>query len=168
MTFERRDDGMFSVEDAINAIEDLFRVDVDPERVAAIIIEPVQGEGGFHQAPAALIQELRNLCDRHGILLVADEVQSGFARTGKMFGIEHSGVRPDLITVAKSIAGGFPLSGVIGRAKIMDASGPGSLGGTFAGSPIACAAALAVLDIIEEENLLGGGVAANSREKHAF
>ncbi|MBU4433248.1 MAG: 4-aminobutyrate--2-oxoglutarate transaminase [Alphaproteobacteria bacterium] len=143
-----------SVEDSLRALEFLFRADVEPERVAAIIIEPVQGEGGFQPAPTELLLALRGLCDRHGILLIADEIQSGFGRTGKMFGIEHSGVEPDLITVAKSLAGGFPQSGVIGRAAIMDAAEPGGLGGTYAGPPIACAAALAVLDVIAEERLL--------------
>ena len=129
----------------------MFKVDVAADEVAAIIIEPVQGEGGFHAAPPALLLALRNLCDEHGIVLIADEVQTGFARTGKLFGIEHSGIEPDLITVAKSLAGGFPLSGVIGRAELMDAVDPGGLGGTYAGSPVACAAALAVLDVIEDE-----------------
>jgi 4-aminobutyrate aminotransferase / (S)-3-amino-2-methylpropionate transaminase / 5-aminovalerate transaminase len=114
----------------------------------------VQGEGGFHPAPAELLIALRQVCDRHGILLIADEVQTGFARTGRMFGIEDSGVEPDMVTVAKSLAGGFPLSGVIGRAMTMDAVAPGGLGGTYAGSPVACAAALAVLDVIRDENLL--------------
>ena len=140
--------------DTLKAIEILFRADVDPANVAAIVIEPVQGEGGFHPAPTELMEALRAICDRHGILLIADEVQTGFARTGKMFGVENSGVEPDLITVAKSLAGGFPLSGVIGRAEIMDAPEPGGLGGTYAGSPLACAAALAVLDVIEEERLI--------------
>lgn len=143
-----------TVEDSLKAISFLFKADVDPERVAAIMIEPIQGEGGFYEAPQELMIALRKICDTHGILLVADEVQSGFARTGKMFGIEHSGVEPDLITMAKSLAGGFPLSGVLGKAHIMDATDPGGLGGTYAGSPVACAAALAVLDIIEEEKLL--------------
>jgi 4-aminobutyrate aminotransferase / (S)-3-amino-2-methylpropionate transaminase / 5-aminovalerate transaminase len=143
-----------TVEDSLKALSFLFTADVPPERVAAIIIEPVQGEGGFHVAPAELIRALRRICDEHGILLISDEVQSGFARTGRMFGIEHSGVEPDLVAVAKSLAGGFPLSGVIGRAAIMDALDPGGLGGTYGGSPIACAAALAVLDVIEEEGLL--------------
>jgi 4-aminobutyrate aminotransferase/(S)-3-amino-2-methylpropionate transaminase len=132
----------------------LFRADIEPERTAAIVLEPVQGEGGFIQAPTELLQALRQLCDKHGILLIVDEVQTGFARTGKMFGIEHSGIKPDIMTVAKSLAGGFPLSGVIGRADIMDAAEPGGLGGTYAGSPMACAAALAVLDVIEEEHLI--------------
>lgn len=143
-----------SVADALKALETLFRADIDPSDVAAIIIEPVQGEGGFRPAPTELLQALRSICDVNGIVLIADEVQTGFARTGKMFGIEHSGVEPDLVTVAKSLAGGFPLSGVIGKAAIMDAAEPGGLGGTYAGSPVACVAALAVLDIIAEENLL--------------
>lgn len=143
-----------TVQDSLRAIDMLFRADIEPERTAAIVLEPVQGEGGFIPAPAELLEALRKLCDQHGILLVVDEVQTGFARTGKMFGIEHSAVKPDIITVAKSLAGGFPLSGVIGRADIMDAAEPGGLGGTYAGSPIACAAALAVLDVIEEEKLI--------------
>ncbi len=143
-----------SVADTLRALDTLFRADIAPTDVAAIIIEPVQGEGGFLPAPTELLQALRQACDTHGIVLIADEVQTGFARTGKMFGIEHSGVEPDLLTVAKSLAGGFPLSGVIGRADIMDAAEPGGLGGTYAGSPMACAAALAVLDVIAEEGLL--------------
>lgn len=143
-----------TVADSLKALDLIFRADVDPVHVAAIIIEPVQGEGGFHPAPTELLEGLRSACDRHGIVLIADEVQTGFARTGKMFGIENSGVEPDLITIAKSLAGGFPLSGVVGRAAIMDAPEPGGLGGTYAGSPIACAAALAVLDVIEEEKLV--------------
>jgi 4-aminobutyrate aminotransferase/(S)-3-amino-2-methylpropionate transaminase len=142
------------VEDSLRAIDMLFRADIEPDRVAAIVLEPVQGEGGFIQAPTELLQALRKLCDRHGILLVADEVQTGFARTGKMFGIEHSGVKPDIMTIAKSLAGGFPLSGVIGRAAVMDGAEAGGLGGTYAGFPVACAAALAVLDVIEEEKLI--------------
>jgi 4-aminobutyrate aminotransferase/(S)-3-amino-2-methylpropionate transaminase len=143
-----------TVEDSLKALRYIFRADIEPERVAAIVLEPVQGEGGFHPAPPELLRALRALCDEHGILLISDEVQSGFGRTGKMFGIEHSGVEPDLVTVAKSLAGGFPLSGVIGRASIMDAAAPGGLGGTYAGFPPACAAALAVLDVIEEEKLI--------------
>ena len=142
------------VEDTMSALHALFYGDVEPARVAAIIVEPVQGEGGFHVAPAELLQALRDLCDRHGILLIADEIQSGFGRTGRMFAIEHSRVEPDLVTVAKSLAGGFPLSGVVGRAAIVDAVEPGGLGGTYGGSPIGCAAALAVLDVIREETLL--------------
>jgi 4-aminobutyrate aminotransferase/(S)-3-amino-2-methylpropionate transaminase len=143
-----------TVQDSLRAIDYLFRADVDPVNVAAIIIEPVQGEGGFHPAPTELLEGLRKICDQHGILLIADEVQTGFARTGKMFGIEHSGVEPDLITIAKSLAGGFPLSGVVGKAAVMDGPEPGGLGGTYAGSPLACAAALAVLDVIAEEKLI--------------
>lgn len=142
------------VEDTLRALDSLFRTDIEPARVAAIIIEPIQGEGGFHVAPTALLQELRKRCDDHGILLIADEVQSGFGRTGRMFAVQHSGVQPDLVTVAKSLAGGFPLSGVIGRAQVMDAVEPGGLGGTYGGSPIGCAAALAVLDVIEEDKLM--------------
>jgi 4-aminobutyrate aminotransferase/(S)-3-amino-2-methylpropionate transaminase len=154
-----------TVEDSLRALEFLFRADVEPERVAAIIIEPVQGEGGFQPAPPELLLALREICDRHGILLISDEVQAGFARTGKMFGIEHSGVQPDMITVAKSLAGGFPLSGVIGRAAIMDAAEPGGLGGTYAGPPIACAAALAVLDVIADEKLMARAEAQGERIK---
>jgi 4-aminobutyrate aminotransferase / (S)-3-amino-2-methylpropionate transaminase / 5-aminovalerate transaminase len=143
-----------SVEDSFIAIERLFRADIEPSRVAAIMLEPVQGEGGFIPAPTELLEGLRALCDRHGILLIADEVQTGFGRTGKMFGVEHSGVKPDMITIAKSLAGGFPLSAVVGRAAVIDAAEPGGLGGTYSGSPIACAAALAVLDVIKEEKLV--------------
>ena len=142
-----------TVAESLKALDFLFRADIEPNRVAAIIIEPIQGEGGFYVAPTELMQALRKICDQHGILLIADEVQSGFARTGKMFGIEHTGVEPDLVTVAKSLAGGFPLAGVIGRDALMQAPELGGLGGTYAGSPIACAAALAVLDVIAEENL---------------
>jgi 4-aminobutyrate aminotransferase / (S)-3-amino-2-methylpropionate transaminase / 5-aminovalerate transaminase len=137
----------------MHALDTLFKADVEPSRVAAIIIEPVQGEGGFYPAPVEFLRALRKVCDEHGIVLIADEVQTGFARTGKMFAIEHAGIEPDLMTVAKSLAGGFPLAGVIGKAQIMDAPAPGGLGGTYAGSPIACAAALAVLDVIEKESL---------------
>ena len=154
-----------TVEDSLKALEFLFKADVDPDRVAAIILEPVQGEGGFHLVPPELFKALRALCDKHGILLVSDEVQAGFGRTGKMFGIEHSGIEPDLVTVAKSLAGGFPLSGVIGRKALMDAADPGGLGGTYAGSPPACAAALAVLDVIEEESLLARSVELGARAK---
>jgi 4-aminobutyrate aminotransferase/(S)-3-amino-2-methylpropionate transaminase len=142
-----------SPQQSIAAIEQLFKSDIEPGRVAAIIIEPVQGEGGFYIAPPEFLRSLRALCDTHGIVLVADEIQSGFARTGRMFALEHAGVEADLMTVAKSIAGGVPLSGVVGKAAIMDAPPAGGLGGTFAGSPLACAAALAVLDVIEQEEL---------------
>jgi 4-aminobutyrate aminotransferase/(S)-3-amino-2-methylpropionate transaminase len=143
-----------SSEKSLAAIETMFKASVEPSRVAAIIIEPVQGEGGFSVAPFEFLRELRALCDRHGIVLIADEIQTGFGRTGRMFAVEHAGVEPDIITIAKSLAGGFPLSGVIGRATIMDSVAPGGLGGTFAGSPVSCAAALAVLDIFRDEHVL--------------
>lgn len=142
-----------SVQDSLDAIEHLFKWDIEPKRVAAIILEPVQGEGGFYAAPREFLQALRKICDEHGIVLVSDEIQAGFARTGKMFAIEHSGVKPDLITMAKSLAGGFPISAVTGKAEIMDAPHPGGLGGTYAGSPLGTAAALAVLDVIQDEKL---------------
>jgi len=143
-----------SVDDAIASIEQLFKNDIEASRVAAIILEPVQGEGGFNVAPPELFQRLRALCDQHGILLIADEVQTGAGRTGTWFAVEQSGVAPDLITMAKSMAGGFPISAVVGRAEVMDAPAAGGLGGTYAGSPLACAAALAVLDEFEKHNLL--------------
>jgi len=143
-----------SVAHTLDALEQLFKADVDPARVAAIIIEPVLGEGGFYAAPTELLRRLRSVCDAHGIVLIADEIQSGYGRTGRMFAIEHAGVVPDLITIAKSVAGGVPLAAVTGKAEIMDAPGPGGLGGTFAGSPLACAAGLAVLEVMREEQLL--------------
>ena len=143
-----------NVEQSLQALEHLFKADVDPARVAAIVIEPVLGEGGFYVAPTELLRKLRTICDQHGIVLIADEIQTGFARTGRMFAIEHSGVEPDLMTIAKSVAGGVPLAAVIGKAEIMDSPGPGGLGGTYAGAPLACAAGLAVLEVIREEQLL--------------
>jgi 4-aminobutyrate aminotransferase / (S)-3-amino-2-methylpropionate transaminase / 5-aminovalerate transaminase len=143
----------WSTEKALASLDDLFESSVAPERVAAIIIEPVLGEGGFVPAPAAFLRELRALTERHGILLIVDEIQSGFGRTGKFFAIEHSGVSPDLVTIAKSLAAGFPLSGVVGRAEVMDAPAPGGLGGTYGGNPVACAAGLAVLDVMRDERL---------------
>ncbi|WP_228876126.1 4-aminobutyrate--2-oxoglutarate transaminase [Paraburkholderia saeva] len=151
--------------DSLRAIEHLFKADIDPKRVAAIIFEPVQGEGGFNPAPAEFVRALRKLCTQHGILLIADEVQTGFARTGKLFAMHHYDVVPDLMTIAKSLAGGMPLSGVVGRADIMDAPAPGGLGGTYAGNPLALAAAHAVLDIIEEENLCERATALGDRLK---
>jgi len=142
---------------ALTGLQDLFETQVAPERVAAIIIEPVLGEGGFVPAPVEFMQELRHITEKHGILLIDDEIQSGFGRTAKMYAIEHSGVIPDMITFAKSVAGGMPLSGVTGRADIMDAPSPGGLGGTYGGNLLACAAGLAVFDIFEEENLLQRG-----------
>jgi 4-aminobutyrate aminotransferase len=135
------------------AMEQLFKCDIEPTRVAAIIFEPVQGEGGFNPIQKEAVQWLRKLCDEHGILLIADEVQTGFARTGKMFAMEHYGVSPDIMTMAKSMAGGTTLSAVVGRADVMDAPHPGGLGGTYAGNPLAIAAAHAVLDIMVEERL---------------
>lgn len=142
-----------SMQDSLAALDKLFKSDIEPSRVAAMIIEPVQGEGGFYPVPDGFLQKLRDVCDEHGIVMVADEIQTGFGRTGKLFAIEHAGVEPDLMTVAKSLAGGFPLSGVIGKAKIMDSVEPGGLGGTYGGSPLGCAAGLAVLDVIEAEQL---------------
>lgn len=143
-----------SVQDAIDSIEALFKYDVEARRVAAIILEPVQGEGGFYVAPPEFARALRALCDRHGILLIADEVQTGAGRTGTFLACEQWDVAPDVITMAKSLAGGLPLSAIIGRAEVMDAAPVGGLGGTYAGNPLACASALAVLDIFERENLL--------------
>ena len=143
-----------SVDDSIASIERIFKNDAEPRDIAAIIIEPVQGEGGFYVAPKAFMKRLRELCDKHGILLIADEVQTGAGRTGTFFAMEQMGVAADLTTFAKSIAGGFPLAGVCGKAEYMDAIAPGGLGGTYAGSPIACAAALAVMEVFEEEHLL--------------
>ncbi len=142
-----------SMQDSLAALDKLFKSDIEPSRVAAMIIEPVQGEGGFYPVPDGFLQKLRDVCDEHGIVMVADEIQTGFGRTGKLFAIEHAGVEPDLMTVAKSLAGGFPLSGVIGKAEIMDSVEPGGLGGTYGGSPLGCAAGLAVLDVIEAEQL---------------
>lgn len=142
-----------STEDAMKSLDRIFKTDIAPDQVAAILLEPVQGEGGFNIAPDDFMQALRKLCDTHGILLITDEVQSGFARTGKLFAVEHYSVKPDLITMAKSLAGGLPLSAVAGRAEVMDAPAPGGLGGTYAGNPLAVAAAHAVMDVIEEENL---------------
>ncbi len=143
-----------SVDDSIASVESIFKNDVEASRVAAIIVEPVQGEGGFNVAPPEFLQRLRALCDQHGIVMVADEIQTGAGRTGTWFAVEQSGVAPDLITMAKSMAGGFPISAVVGRAEVMDAPAPGGLGGTYAGSPMSCAAGLAVLDIFAKENLL--------------
>lgn len=142
-----------STADSITALERLFKADIDAKQVAAIIFEPVQGEGGFNVAPKELVAAVRRLCDEHGIVMIADEVQSGFARTGKLFAMDHYVDKPDLMTMAKSLAGGMPLSGVVGNAQIMDAPAPGGLGGTYAGNPLAVAAAHAVLDIIDNEAL---------------
>jgi 4-aminobutyrate aminotransferase/(S)-3-amino-2-methylpropionate transaminase len=143
-----------TAEVALAALEDLFATEVAPERVAAILIEPVQGDGGFLPAPPAFLQALQEIARRHGIVLILDEIQTGFGRTGSLFAFQHAGIRPDLVTVAKSLAGGLPLSGVVGRAAIMDAPAPGGLGGTYGGNALACAAALAVLDAFEQDGLL--------------
>jgi len=161
-----------TVEDSLCAITQLFKADIEAEQVAAIILEPVQGEGGFYPAPIEFMKALREICDRHGILLIADEIQTGFARTGKMFAMEHYGVIPDIMTMAKSLAGGTPLSAVCGRAEIMDAPAPGGLGGTYAANALAIAAAHAVLDTIEDEQLckraqlLGDKLMANLNDLH--
>lgn len=143
-----------TVADTLQDIANLFKYDIEASRVAAIIIEPVIGEGGFVPAPRELMRALRAICDEHGIVLIADEVQSGFARTGKLFAMEHFDVKADLITTAKSLAGGMPLSGVVGRAEVIDAPAAGGLGGTYGGNPVACAAALGVLEVIDSENIL--------------
>ncbi|TVQ71695.1 MAG: 4-aminobutyrate--2-oxoglutarate transaminase [Oceanospirillales bacterium] len=143
-----------STADALASIERIFKFDAEACNIAAIILEPVQGEGGFYVAPKEFMQALRELCDKHGILLIADEVQTGAGRTGTFFAMEQTGVEPDITTFAKSIAGGFPLSGIVGKADILDSIAPGGLGGTYGGSPTACAAALGVLQVFEQENLL--------------
>jgi 4-aminobutyrate aminotransferase/(S)-3-amino-2-methylpropionate transaminase len=152
-----------SVQDSLDALEQVFKYDIEPARVAAIIVEPVLGEGGFYVAPPEFLRSLRAICDAHGIVLIIDEIQTGFARTGRMFAIEHSGIEPDLMTMAKSLAGGFPLAAVVGKAHIMDAPLPGGLGGTYAGSPIACAAALAVLAVIKQEQLCARAAAMGTQ-----
>ncbi len=148
-----------TVDDTLAAIDVLFRSDTEASRIAAMIVEPVQGEGGFYPAPTEFLKALRTLCDEHGIVLIVDEVQTGFGRTGALFACEQAGIEPDLMPVAKSIAGGFPLAGVIGKADIMDAVDPGGLGTTYGGSPISCAAGLAVLDVIEQDDLCARAVA---------
>ena len=167
-----------SIDAAMNSIDDILTTDIAPESVAAIVVEPVQGEGGFHVAPPEFFRRLRALCDQHGILLIADEVQTGFARTGQVFAMDyHPEVKVDLMTMAKSLGGGFPISAVIGRQEVMDAPHPGGLGGTYAGNPLAVAAAHAVLDVIHEEKLcerankLGAQLIENLeelKERHTF
>ena len=152
-----------TTEQAMTAINQLFKADLDPARVAAIIIEPVQGEGGFYQAPAELMRGLRKLCDEHGIVLIADEVQTGFARTGKLFAMEHYDVTADITCMAKGLAGGLPLAAITGRATMMDAAAPGGLGGTYGGNPLGIAASNAVLDVIEDEDLCGRANELGSR-----
>ena len=157
-----------TVQDALTGLQNLFLTDAQPERIAAIIIEPVLGEGGYTPVPFEMMQALRDICDTHGIMLIADEIQAGFGRTGTWFAIEHSGVVPDLITVAKSMAGGYPIAGVIGRADVMDAVIPGGLGGTYGGNPVACAAALAAIEAIEEEGLLARSTALGEMFRTRF
>ncbi|MDR0809634.1 MAG: 4-aminobutyrate--2-oxoglutarate transaminase [Gemmobacter sp.] len=154
-----------STEDALAGITKLFKADLDPGRVAAIIFEPVQGEGGFYPAPADLVRAIRKLCDEHGIVMIADEVQTGFARTGNMFAMQGYGVAADLTTMAKGLGGGLPIAAVTGRAEIMDAANPGGLGGTYGGNPLGIAAAHAVLDVIEEERLCDRANELGSRLK---
>lgn len=155
-----------TTEHALAALEEVFATEAAPERVAAIIIEPVQGDGGFLPAPPEFMRALRDITEKHGIVLIVDEIQAGFGRTGTMFGFQHSGIKPDLVTVAKSLAGGLPISGVVGKAEIMDAPAPGGLGGTYGGNALACAAALAVIEAFEQEDLLARGekLAAQLRE----
>ncbi len=148
-----------SIDFCIQELERMFVGEVAPDQVAAIIVEPVQGEGGFMVSPPGFLRALKNVCEKHNILFIADEIQSGFCRTGRMFAVEHDGVEPDLVIIAKSMGAGMPISGVVGRAEIMDAPLPGTLGGTYSGNPVACAAALAVLDLYEKEDY-----AARSRE----
>ncbi len=142
-----------SEQSSLDALNSLISVDIQPEEIAAMIFEPIQGEGGFYSAPAQWAQEMRSFCDKHGIVLICDEIQTGFARTGKMFASEYLGMTPDITTMAKGMAGGFPLSAVVGKADIMDSACAGGLGGTYAGSPLACVAALKVLELIESEKL---------------
>jgi 4-aminobutyrate aminotransferase / (S)-3-amino-2-methylpropionate transaminase / 5-aminovalerate transaminase len=148
---------------SLEALHQLFKCDIDPERVAAIIIECVQGEGGFYPAPVSFLQTLRALCDEKGILLICDEIQTGFARTGRMFAHEYAGIEPDLVTMAKGLGGGYPIAAVAGKAEIMDHPQPGGLGGTYAGSPLGCTAGVAVLDVIQEEQLCARAEAIGER-----
>jgi 4-aminobutyrate aminotransferase/(S)-3-amino-2-methylpropionate transaminase len=165
--FPSQRDGI-TVQDALTGLQNLFLTDAQPERIACIIIEPVLGEGGYTPVPFEMMHALRDICDQHGIMLIADEIQAGFGRTGTWFAIEHSGVVPDLITVAKSMAGGYPIAGVIGRADVMDAVIPGGLGGTYGGNPVACAAALAAIEAIEEEGLLARSTALGETFRARF
>ena len=152
-----------SVDDAMAGLATIFKTEIETQNVAAIILEPVQGEGGFYQAPNDFMQKLRALCDVHGIMLICDEIQTGFGRTGKLFATEHSGIEPDLITVAKAMGGGFPVSAVIGKATVIDSTKPGGLGGTYGGNPVACAAALATIAAIEDEGLVERSVVLGKR-----
>jgi 4-aminobutyrate aminotransferase/(S)-3-amino-2-methylpropionate transaminase len=151
-----------SVADSLRALNDLFMTSIAASDVAAMIVEPVQGEGGFYPAPMEFLQALRSLCDEHGIMLIIDEIQTGFARTGKMFCSEYAGIEADLMTVAKGMANGFPIAAVVGKAEIMDAPLPGGIGGTYAGSPLGCVAGLAMMEVIEEEQLVDGALRVNA------
>jgi 4-aminobutyrate aminotransferase/(S)-3-amino-2-methylpropionate transaminase len=151
-----------SVKDSLKAVNDLFMTSIAASDVAAMIVEPVQGEGGFYPAPVEFLQALRSLCDEHGIMLIIDEIQTGFARTGKMFCSEYAGIEADLMTVAKGMANGFPIAAVVGKAEIMDAPLPGGIGGTYAGSPLGCVAGLAMMEVIEEEQLVDGALRVNA------
>jgi 4-aminobutyrate aminotransferase/(S)-3-amino-2-methylpropionate transaminase len=157
-----------SQEVSLEALDQLFKNDIQPDRVAAVIVEPVQGEGGFYPVPDGFLQRLREICDLHGILLIIDEIQTGFGRTGRMFATEYSGIEPDIMTLAKGIAGGYPLSAVIGKAEVMNAPEPGGLGGTYAASPLGCAAGLAVLEVIEKESLCERAIEIGNRIKAAL
>jgi 4-aminobutyrate aminotransferase/(S)-3-amino-2-methylpropionate transaminase len=154
-----------SAADSLRALEEVFKHDIEPDRVAALIIEPVQGEGGFYPVPEAFLARLREVCDCHGIVFICDEIQTGFGRTGRMFACQHDGVEPDVITLAKGIAGGFPIAAVVGKRAVMDGPGPGGLGGTYAGSPLGCAAGLAALRVIEQEGLCARAVEIGQRLK---
>jgi 4-aminobutyrate aminotransferase/(S)-3-amino-2-methylpropionate transaminase len=158
----------WTTERAIDGLEQLFSTEVAADQIAAVVIEPELGEGGFVPAPIAFMQQLRAITARHGIVLVADEVQSGFGRTGRMFGYQHAGIEPDLVVMAKSLAAGLPLSAVVGKASIMDAPLPGGLGGTYGGNPLACASALAVLDVFEAEGLAARGAAIGNQLRGAL
>ncbi|MCG6657391.1 4-aminobutyrate--2-oxoglutarate transaminase [Halomonas campisalis] len=157
-----------SEDEALRGLKMALKTDANPKDTAAIVLEPVLGEGGFYPAPASFLKAIREICDEHGMLMIVDEVQSGFGRTGKLFAIEHSGVEPDIIAMAKSMADGMPISAVVGTDKHMDASGPNSLGGTYTGSPTACAAALAVLEVFEEEDILGKSQALGDKLAKRF
>lgn len=154
-----------TVKDSLDAIAHVFKEDMEPNEIAAIIVEPEIGEGGFVPAPPEFLRALRELADEHGIVLIADEIQTGFGRTGRMFATEYSDIEPDLMTLAKSMAGGFPLAAVTGKAEIMDAPHPGGLGGTYGGNPVACAAGLAAVEVIEEEGLTARAIAIGGRIK---
>ncbi|KGE78309.1 aspartate aminotransferase family protein [Halomonas salina] len=157
-----------SDEDALRGLKMALKTDANPKDTAAIVLEPVLGEGGFHAASPGFLKAVRELCDEHGMLMIVDEVQSGFGRTGKLFAIEHSGVEPDIITMAKSMADGMPISALVGTDKVMDASGGNSLGGTYTGSPVSCAAVLAVLEVFEEEQILDKSLALGDRLGERF